>query len=370
MRERLAAGAFDRYANPASLAAALTVEMRSVVADVHLRVAYEPARAGAPRGGPAAGPRNLARIDPRSAAQIARTNYGFDRVERLAGNVGYLKLSGFVPLDLSSNAAAAAMAFLSNADAVIIDLRGVPGGSPDLVQRLLATYNRAAGRTNEIWSLAEVPGRRLAGVPLYVLQDGNSASAAEMLAYIAQRKRLGRIVGEISRGAGNGGTMVALGSNLSFFLPQMQVTDGPGWEQRGVEPDIVVPGARALDAAHRMALEELVARAPDATLKREREWALELLSADDAQFGADGLSEYAGHYGTRSFVVQGDRLVAVGPTGRREALARVAADMFRSPGARYVFERDGDGTMMAVRIESLDGVTSREARTSPNLASR
>jgi hypothetical protein len=374
LRQRLAAAAFDRHADPAGFAAALTAEMRTVVPDVHLRTVYEPGRAVAP--GVAGGPRNLARIDARSPAQIARTNYGFDRVERLAGNVGYLKLSGFVPLDLSSDAATAAMAFLSNSDAVIIDLRGVPGGSPDLVQRLLsyftgpepvrllATYNRAADRTDELWSLREVPGRRLTGVPLYVLQDGGSASAAEMFAYMVQRQRLGRVVGETSRGAGHGGTMVAVGSNISFFLPQMKITDGPGWEQRGILPDVAVPGADALATAHRAALRELSERASDAALKRERIWALELVEgADYAAPTAAPLAAFAGRYGPRSFVVEAGRLITVGPTGRREALTRVAENVFRTPASRVSFERGAGSQPAAVVIEGLDGVISREART-------
>ncbi len=308
LQHRLASGAYDAYADPAGLAAALTADLRAVVDDVHLRVVHEPDRSvatptmrrlaapGAPNGartgpggGAAPGPQVFARIDGRSRAAIARTNYGFERVERLTGNVGYLKLTRFVPLDYSSATAQAAMAFLANADAVIIDLRGVPGGSPELVQLLLSyfsgpeprrfmtIYNRPLDRTEESWTLADVPGQRLAGRPLFILLDRDSASAAEMLAYGVQRLRLGTIVGETSAGAGNGGNMIALGSGLSLFLPQMRIIDGPGWEQTGVRPDVESAGADALGIAHATALEQLVAQAQDPAQRREREQSLERL---------------------------------------------------------------------------------------------
>ncbi|HEV2569461.1 S41 family peptidase [Sphingomonas sp.] len=278
LRERLGTGAYDMHADPAGFAAALTSDLRSVVPDLHLRVAYEPNRSAStgpmqPRRYSADGasaPRMMARIDGRSNDEIARTNFGFDRVERLEGNVGYLKLTRLVPPDLSRPTAEAAMAFLAHSDAVIIDVRGVPGGSPELVRlllghfvekplRLLTTYDRPSSTTEEIWT-AEVTSGRLAGVPLYVLQDRTTASAAEMLAYIVQRRGLGTVVGETSRGAGNGGNMIEVGSGISFFLPQRRVTDGPGWEGTGVTPDLLVAAAGARDAAHRAALDALRSR--------------------------------------------------------------------------------------------------------------
>jgi retinol-binding protein 3 len=295
LRERLAAGAYEPHADPDELAAALTTDLRATVNDAHLRIIYEPNRqvAGEMRQfvGPNRGPQSYQRIDARSRAEIARTNYGFDRVERLPGNIGYLKLSRFVPLDYSAATAETAMAFLANADAVIIDVRGVPGGGPDLVQLLLSyfagpqprrfmtIYNRPMDEVVETWTLAEVQGARMTGRPLYILQDGDSASAAEMLSYGVQRLQLGTIVGETSAGAGNGGNMIALGSGMSLFLPQMRIVDGPGWEGTGVRPDLPTESEQALAIAHEAALQRLVSEAGDPALRRDRERTLQLLRA-------------------------------------------------------------------------------------------
>lgn len=297
LRERLAAGAYDTAATPPGLRAALIQDLQGITSDKHLRLTYEPEREyslvanGAPAGAPSApgGPVRWNRIDPRDSATIARTNFAFDRVERLPGNVGYLKLSQFVPLDYSRQTAVAAMAFLAHSDAVIVDLRDNIGGSPDLVELILSyffgpepvplmtTYGRFAHVTNVHRTLAEVPGRRMPGVDLYVLTNGRSGSAAEMFAYAVQQLQRGTLVGETTAGAGNGGAKLSVGYGLALFVPQFQIVSGPGYERTGVPPDVAVASADALATAHRLALERLAARDVDPRAKAERERALENL---------------------------------------------------------------------------------------------
>ncbi|MGN3974826.1 S41 family peptidase [Tsuneonella sp. SYSU-LHT278] len=277
LRQRHSAGAYDEIVKADEMAKALSRDLLEAVPDVHLRAVYEPNRAErgqiqrmVPVGG--SGPAPYARIDRRSDAEIAATNFGFGKVERLDGNVGYLKLTRLVPLALSQEVTSAAMAALQGSDAAIIDLRGVPGGSPDLVAqivshfakaepvRLMTTYNRSLDQTEELWTVPNIDGGRLAGVPLYILQDRKTASAAEMLSYVVQRHKLGTVVGETSAGAGNGGNMVPVGSNISFFLPQFRTVDGPGWEGTGVAPDVSTSGEEALNVAHAAARAEIQGR--------------------------------------------------------------------------------------------------------------
>lgn len=384
LRQRLRAGAFEAFSDPVEFAAALTQEMRSVVQDAHLRTVYEPnraasaiapARPGQAAGPQGAGPRSFARIDPRSDEQIARTNFGFDRADRLPGNVGYLKLAQFVPLALSGKTAAAAMDFLGNSDAVIIDVRGNRGGSPDLVQflisyftgpqpvQLMESYNRVTGASNKLMSLVEVPGRRLTGKPLYILIDGYSLSAAEMLPYFAKRHKLATLVGETTGGAGIGGNNVPVGSNITFFLPFMRILDGPGWERVGVTPDVAAPPEQALEFAHKAALERLAAEAADPQVKREREWALELLRSFAPAAGAAELDAFTGTFGTRAFTAEGGKLFVTLAGGRPQPLARIADNVFRTATGRYTFERDAAGAVTAVSAETADGTETRAPKS-------
>jgi hypothetical protein len=382
LRGRLAAGAYDRIADPAALGAALTTDLQSVRPDKHLRFSYEPTReysvTGVDGAAPASrgpGPVRWGRIDGRDSAAIARTNFAFDAVERLEGNVGYLRLSQFVPLDYSRETAVAAMAFLAHSDAVILDLRRNPGGSPELVELILSyfmgpepvtfltTYSRATRTGAERRTLREVPGQRMPEVPLYVLTSGNSGSAAETFAYAVQRLRRGTVVGETTAGAGTGGAKQSVGAGLALFVPQFQVTSGPGYERTGVTPDVPTPAADALAVAHRAALEALAARDTDPAVRTERAWALELVRATQAPAAEDRLERFAGTYGTRTVAVEGGRLVTAGQLGWKSVLVPLGGGVFRAGDARLRFETDTSGRARALVMETMSGTPTRLPRT-------
>ncbi|HLL84561.1 MAG TPA: S41 family peptidase [Longimicrobium sp.] len=381
LRARVAAGAYDRYDEPAAFGAAMMADMQEVSPNKHLRLTYEPTReyslTPAAQGGAApAGAVRWNRIDGRDSATLARTNFAFDAVERLAGNVGYLKFRQFVPLDYSRETVVAAMAFLANSDAVIIDLRDNVGGSPELVElilsyfygpepvTLLTTYGRYARVATQRRTLREVPGRRMPEAELWVLINGNSASAAEMLPYAVQRLGRGVVVGETSAGAGIGGAKQSVGAGLALFVPQMQVISGPGYERTGVTPDVPVAGERALEVAHRVALEKLAGRDAPAEVREERRWALELVRARQSPVAVDTalLRRYAGSYGTRTFTVEEGRLVSTGALGWKSALVPVGGGVFRGEQERLRFESDADGAIRAVSVEVLNGASARRAR--------
>jgi C-terminal processing protease CtpA/Prc len=69
----------------------------------------------------------------------ARARAGFTRVERLSDNVGYIELDHFAPVDAACSAADAAMDFLADADALVIDLRRNDGGDRRMAA-LLTSY--------------------------------------------------------------------------------------------------------------------------------------------------------------------------------------------------------------------------------------
>ncbi len=222
---------------------------------------------------------------------IARTNFEFERVERLAGNVGYVKLNRFVPLDYSRETASAAMAFLAHSDAVIVDLRDNISGSPDLVRFLLsyffgpdpvllwATANRGEGIRNDYRSITDLPGRRMSDADLWVLTGPRTASSAETFAYATRESGRGTLVGEHTAGAGNGGAKLSVGHGLALFVPIWQMVTGPGFERTGVEPHAAVPADEALAEAHRRALGRLLQRTgTTAEIRREWEQALQSIT--------------------------------------------------------------------------------------------
>jgi retinol-binding protein 3 len=385
LRERLAAGAYAADTLPAAFAGALTRDMYAVSQDLHMRLSYEPGREftltttgaqGPAPGGGSGGVVRTARIDPRDSATIARANFGYARVERLPGNVGYLKLDEFQPLDYARETAAAAMRFLAGTDAVIIDLRDNYGGSPDHVRLLLSyffgadsvrlweTGNRRLGISNEYWSLAELPGPRMAGADLYVLTSGRTASSAETFSYVTRQSGRGTVIGERTAGAGIGGARLSVGHGLALFVPQFQMLTGPGFERGGVTPDVAVPEDDALVAAHQAALRRLADRGGSPTVQREREWALQALAAASRPGPTPAqLERYTGAFGTRRVQVRDGMLVLLSANGYETRLSPVAEHVFRADDVtRIRFETDAAGRATALLVEQADGRTTRAER--------
>jgi hypothetical protein len=291
--------------DPASFVRAMTQAMQALTPDLHLYLSYEPDRQFVPGAAEGANSATDAdgkvravvrsgRIDGRDQQAVARSNFGYNRAERLAGNIGYLQVSRFVPLAMSRQTAQAAIGFIANSDAVLIDLRGNIGGAPDAVAFLLSHFfgpdaapqlihsatNRSQARSDQILTDPAAGHEKLSKLPLYVLIDRQSASAAEMFAYAVQRLGRGTLIGETSSGAGNGGRKFSVGQGFALFLPEWSSTNGPGWEGTGVRPDIAVAQTNdARLAAHRLALQRLAASpGQSAELKVERDRALAIIS--------------------------------------------------------------------------------------------
>lgn len=286
LREARREGRFAGIAEPEAYASALTAALQETVPDLHLRMNYLPEREFAPgtEAEQAASRRDdsgrvrqvvrTGRIDPRTVEQIARSNFGVDRVEHLPGNIGYLKLTQFVPVELSRESLDAAIALVAHSDAVIVDLRGNIGGAPPTVGHLLSAFfsadrepvtlhaseNRAMGVRSEVVTDPALSRPKLAQAPLYVLTDARTGSAAEMFAYAARRAGRATLVGENTAGAGNGATRHSVGNGFALLLSEWKVLTGPGWERIGVKPDIEVPADQALERALALAMEALAGR--------------------------------------------------------------------------------------------------------------
>lgn len=275
LREAAKDGRFDSHVEADAFAQAVTTALRETVPDLHLLVTYEPAREFVPGAGPDRQVERrgedgsmrqvvrTGRVDGRSRDEIAKTNFGIDRVELLEGGIGYLQISQFVPLDMSRNSLQEAFSKLTGSKAVIVDLRGTRGGHPQTVGYVLSHFfarersqtplhvaeNRALGIRSEVRTDPELSRPGLVVVPLFVLVDARTASAAEMFATAARSDGRASIIGEVTRGAGNGAVKHSAGEGFALQVPEWRVVNGPGWEGVGVKPDVAVPGTDALETA-------------------------------------------------------------------------------------------------------------------------
>ena len=267
LRRRDASDAYRDITSSSAFARQVTEDLQETSHDKHLRLFYshEPAsgRAASPS------PEELARRE----RQEREANYGFERVERFDGNVGYLDLRMFTATSpRAEEVAAAAMTFLAETDALIIDLRRNGGGSPHMIAFLSSylfeerthlndLYWRAPERTDQFWTRADVPGRKF-GVakPVFVLTSHYTFSGAEEFAYNLKSLKRATIVGEVTGGGAHPGGRERVGEHFALWLPRGRAINPitkTNWEGTGVAPDVPVAADAALETAKQLALSAL-----------------------------------------------------------------------------------------------------------------
>jgi hypothetical protein len=372
LRSALRDGAYDEWSAPADLASALTRQLE--VHDPHFWVGWSPPGRVEPVN---ADPHSDESGD--SWREWARLqNYGFRRVDVLPGNVGYLDLRFFEDASVAGETAAAAMGFLANTDAVIVDVRHNGGGEPSMVQLLISyfmepepvQYNsflwRGGTKTRQLWTLAYLPGKRMPSIPLYVVTSPRTGSAAEAFAYSLQALGRATVVGETTGGAAHPGESFDIGDGFGVFIstgaPVNPIT-GKNWEGVGVKPDVEVDSLKAVDHAHHDALTVLLPDAQSVVEKREVSWALAALEArrHPISLSESELEGFVGAYGTRKIRLLDGRLTY--QRGRRAIRTMVRLeeqDVFVLEGVdgfRIRFERDDSGTIVRMVDIWSDGHT-------------
>jgi len=278
IHSRIAANGYQDIKSGAQLAATLTAQLQTLSSDLHLKVHFSPAAL------PHLEPQT--EIPPEELAlqqqQGALRNFDFNRVERLRGNVGYLELFSFEPPEFAGAIATAAMQFLANTSALIIDLRHNRGGSASMVA-LLTSYlfppypaihltnlqwpkewpkgKEDQNRTQQSWTLPYVEGARYLDKPVYILIGPDTFSAAEEFAYNLKHLKRAVIVGETTAGGANPGSGFRLHDHFWMFVPTGQAISaitGENWEGAGVLPDFKVPTELSLKTAQLLAFRKLL----------------------------------------------------------------------------------------------------------------
>jgi len=266
-------GKYRSIIHPALFADRLTADLRSVSRDKHINVGFNPGLVKILKN-----QTQDSQIPVSFAESLKLNNYGFKEIKFLPGNIGYLDLRMFADTSLAGETAVAAMNFLSNANALIIDLRKNGGGSPGMIQlitsylygpekvHLNTFYYRPANSYSETWTLNNVKGKRRPDVDVYVLTSHLTFSAAEEFSYNLKNLRRATIVGEVTGGGAHPGGEMPATDRFIIWVPTGRAINPitkTNWEGTGVQPDIEVPEAAALLTAHAKALEKLVQKNPE-----------------------------------------------------------------------------------------------------------
>jgi hypothetical protein len=324
LRAKLKSGDFDKLPGAPEFARAVSAVLLEVSKDRHTGFAFNPAMAEDLRRLAGQSEEEAKKVRERRLEEARRDNFGFRKVERLAGNIGYLDFRMFASPDEAGVTAVAAMNFLAYCDAVIVDLRQNGGGDPAQIQLISSyffaepvhlndLYFRAADRTDNFWTLPYVPGPKAAGADLYILTSARTFSGAEEFTYNMKNLKRATVIGETTGGGAHPTEPMIVQRDFILRVPfarAINPVSKTNWEGTGVTPDIAVPAAEAFDRAYALAVEKLAAKASDPRRKAEFDWILVGLKAktNPPQIYQKVLKTYAGVYGERKITLENGAL--------------------------------------------------------------
>lgn len=178
-------------------------------------------------------------------AQIpAITAYG----RMLPHGIGYIQILSFG--DTTSNEVAQAIAQLAGqrVHGLILDLRGNPGGYVDAAQHVASQFLTAGtvayeeGTSHQLQRLPVLPSKQAPQVPLAVLVDADSASAAEITAAALHDNHRAELIGTRTYGKGSMQSVYSLadGSSIRITDRLWLTPNKRSIAKVGIKPDIYV----------------------------------------------------------------------------------------------------------------------------------
>lgn len=198
-------------------------------------------------------------------------------LEMLDDDIAYVEILEFDSVSIDQFADVLATAKGSDMKGMIMDLRGNPGGTLEAVVDMarmilpegMIVYTEDKNGNREEYTC---DGDRQLQVPLVVLIDGNSASAAEIMAGAIKDHGLGTLVGTTSFGKGIVQNIFPFrdGSAVKITTSAYYTPNGNNIHGIGIEPDIECP----FDGEAYYSSEDH----PDNQLEKAKEVLLELMN--------------------------------------------------------------------------------------------
>jgi hypothetical protein len=266
LRKQFQEGKFAQAGTWKELDSLVTRALREFSKDGHLYVSYDPKMVQELSVGEEkkAAPENFS-FDPFYYGKDAiENNFGFKEVKMLEGNIGYIRLAEINLSEKSLSVLFAAMQFVANTRALVIDLQN-NGGGGSVVGNVFESFflpketpllefkTRRRGVTlakTEAWLLEKKYEK-----PLYILVNGGTASAAEAFAYALQRHGRAKVVGQRSAGGAHMNTWYVVNEHIYLSVSTGAPT-WPGteesWEQKGIQPDHPVAVGEEIKTVKRM----------------------------------------------------------------------------------------------------------------------
>ena len=373
LNSQLKEGKYKGLNDVHQFARALRRDLIKISNDRHIQVVYDPARVERIKAGKSQSEQEREKARKEQLERDRQQNFGFQRVELRDGNIGYLDLRSFTGQPEAFETIVAAMNFLANSNAVIIDLRNNGGGDPYTIQIISSYFLKEYTHLNsfeyrgedifqQFWTLPGVPGKKMYDTDLYILTSRRTFSAAEEFTYNLKNLKRATIVGETTRGGAHPGGFRIITDNFLVWLPDGRAVNPitkTNWEGTGIEPHIKVDRDKALDKAHALALEKLLEKTGDESKKFSLQWGLDGLKSrmEPAVVDQDILKKYVGSYTRGSVTLEKNTLhLKAGPMTFK--MIPVSESYFILEGEtniRVRFERDSSGENFNIIAIYADG---------------
>jgi hypothetical protein len=267
LRAQLKNGAYKNIQNRRELANAMNEDIRKAHYDGHMRLMYNP---------------ELERMlltpmpftDQKSAQEedlkaVRTRNFAFIKTEVMPGNIGYVRWDGFEGYTEEARPTyESAFRFVSNTDALIIDMRYNGGGSPQTVNAMLNYFFNKRLPMNHIIDYRRDTIKNYTNpstspfiltMPVYILTQRRTFSGAEDFTYAMKVAKRATIVGDTTGGGAHPTGPCTLGQGFVINLPNARSwheLTNTNWERVGIAPDVFVRGDLALEKARTLIFEE------------------------------------------------------------------------------------------------------------------
>ncbi len=251
-------GKYDNIASYDSLAVTLKRDIYKITNDKHTQIIYKLTKKD-----PKSGDTN----QPQSPAEFFKTieNYGFTKIEIKDGNIGYVKMPVFFPIQMDAKAKDAADAMMKkfeNCQSIIFDLTGCRGGDPNMISYLISYLypkdkkihlNSFFYRPNESTMdsfTQSINGEPLVDVNVYVLTSNKTFSAGEEFSYDLKHLKRATLVGEVTGGGAHAVEPRVIDDKFNMMLPTGRAINPitkTNWEGVGVKPHVEIEAEKALE---------------------------------------------------------------------------------------------------------------------------
>ncbi|UCE66107.1 MAG: S41 family peptidase [Candidatus Zixiibacteriota bacterium] len=367
IRNKYKKGVYDEIGDLNHLTRQLSNDLREISGDLHIRVSVMSPDDFSPAIGDT--------ITQDKIAKKARENFYFKKMEWLPGNIGYLRLDRFDDPVYAGPTAVAAMNFLENCDAIIIDLRYNGGGEEKMVRLLASYFFKEPIQINSLyftesdsleqsWTYAYVPGKKLINADLYILTSGNTASGAEAFTYGLKNRGRAKVIGESTAGAAHWAEYydfpnLQVRAKIPVARPINPVTK-TSWEKVGVKPDIETPAGDALNIAQIEALKSLVEKNSDEDIRRDLNWHLIRAEAqlNPVILTGNDMRKYKGTYDRYAILIKEGQLYWRYLDGTDYILIPITVDLFAfddTEDIRLNIVRNENGDVHGFRLVYRDG---------------